>query len=191
MTDAQSTAAAPAVRYSLPAIILHWTSFALVVFVGALGLSFDLFPRGGRLFWINIHAIFGLAVLVIALARLSWRMRSPPPDYPAGTPAFAKRLSQPAHLLLYALMIILPIVGIVAFIWHARVFDFGLFKLDFGVASSKPVYGKAEEIHELLAYSLFGLAGLHGLAALWHHFVRKDGLLARMWPGESSPKQSS
>jgi cytochrome b561 len=169
-------------RYTLPAILFHWTSFALVVFVGVLGLSFGSIPRPNRMFWINIHAVAGLA-LALALARIFWRLRQSPPEYPAGTPALTRRLSAPVHWLLYALMVILPLVGIVAFVWHARVFDFGLFKLDFGVPSTKPVYEAAEELHEMLAYSLFGLAGLHGLAALWHHFVQKDGLLSRMWPG--------
>ena len=180
MTDTQD---APAkARYTLPAILFHWTSFALVVFMGVLGLLFSSIPRPNRLFWINIHAVVGLAVLALAVARLFWRRRSPPPAYPEGTAELTRRLSKPVHLLLYALMIVLPLVGVVAFVWHARVFDFGLFKLDFGVPSTKPVYEAAEEIHELLAYSLFGLAGLHGAAALWHHFVQKDGILQRMWP---------
>ena len=184
MTDTQAPQNAPTPsRYSLPAIFFHWTSFALIVFVGALGLLFEAIPRPNRMFWINIHAVFGLAVLALALARIIWRRRRAPPDYPAGTPELTKRLSHPVHMLLYAMMIVLPLVGIVAYVWHARVFDFGLFKLNFGVASNKPVYEAAEEFHELLAFSLFGLVGLHGLAALWHHFVRKDGLLGRMWPG--------
>ena len=170
-------------RYTLPAILFHWTSFALIVFVGALGLSFDLFPRGGRLFWINIHAIAGLAILAIAFMRIAWRTRHAPPAYPAETPELTKRLSHPVHMLLYALMIVLPMIGFIAFVWHARVFDFGLFKVDLGVASDKLVFGPAEKIHALLAYGLFGLAGLHGLAALWHRFARKDGLMERMWPG--------
>ena len=181
MSDTPSTDHAPA-RYTLPAILFHWTSFALVVFVGLLGLLFGSIPRPNRMYWINIHAVVGLAVLALALARLLWRRRSPPPAYPEGTAELTERLSQPVHLLLYVLMIVLPLVGIVAFVWHARVFDFGLFRLDFGIPSTKPVYETAEEIHEMLAYSLFGLAGLHGLAALWHHFVQKDGILQRMWP---------
>ena len=176
-----SPASSPA-RYTLPAILFHWTSFALVVFVGVLGLLFGSIPRPSRMFWINIHAVVGLAVLALAMARVLWRMRSPPPPYPEGVSTITRRLSKSVHHLLYTPMIVLPIVGVVAFVWHARVFDFGLFKLDFGVASTKPVYEAAEEIHEMLAYSLFGLAGLHGLAALWHHFVQKDGILARMWP---------
>ena len=181
MSDTPNTTDLPT-RYSLPAILFHWTSFALVVFVGVLGLLFGSIPRPNRLFWINIHAVFGLAVLALALARVFWRLRSPPPPYLEGVSTITRRLSTPVHHLLYTLMIVLPLVGIVAFVWHARVFDFGLFKLNFAVASNKPVYEAAEEIHAMLAYSLFGLAGLHGLAALWHHFVRKDGILARMWP---------
>ena len=140
MTD-KPDASAQAARYTLPAILFHWTSFALVVFVGVLGLLFGSIPRPNRLFWINIHAVVGLAVLALAVARLFWRMRSPPPAYPEGVSAITRRLSQPV-----------------------------------------PVYEAAEELHEMLAYSLFGLAGLHGLAALWHHFVQKDGILQRMWP---------
>ncbi len=183
MTDSSNTQDAhSATSYSRSAILYHWTSFALIVFVGALGLSFGLIPRPSRPFWINIHAVVGLVVLALAVLRIGWRFGHAPPDYPEGTPALTRKLSVPVHWLLYALMIVLPLVGIVAYVWHARAFDFGLFKVDFGVASNKPVYEAAEEIHELLAYSLFGLAGLHGLAALFHHFIRNDGTLGRMWP---------
>ena len=183
MTDMPETQDAPASsRYGLSAILFHWTSFALIAFVGALGLSFGLIPRPNRIFWINIHAVVGLAVLALAVVRILWRLRHAPPDYPEGTPPLTRKLSGPVHWLLYGLMVVLPLVGIVAYVWHARVFDFGLFKVNFGVASNKPVYEAAEEIHEFLAFSLFGLVGLHAIAALWHHFIRKDGLLTRMSP---------
>ena len=69
MSDTPSTQETPArsARYTLPAILFHWTSFALVVFVGVLGLSFGNIPRPNRLFWINIHAVVGLAVLALAV----------------------------------------------------------------------------------------------------------------------------
>ena len=182
MSDTPNAPEPVPTRYSPSAALLHWTSVALIVFVGALGLSFGLIPRASRLFWINIHAVVGLAVLALALLRIGWRLRHAPPDYPEETPAITRKLSAPVHWLLYGLMVVLPLVGIIAYVWHARVFDFGLFKLNFGVASNKPVYEAAEEIHEFLAFTLFGLAGLHGLAALWHHFIVKDATLVRMWP---------
>ena len=87
------------------------------------------------------------------------------------------------HHLLYALMLVIPLIGIVAYVWHGRVFDYGLFQLNFGVAMNRGVFHPAEFVHQWLAYALFGLAGLHAAAALYHHFVRRDGILMRMLPG--------
>jgi cytochrome b561 len=87
------------------------------------------------------------------------------------------------HRLLYAVMVLIPLFGIVAFIWHGRAFDYGLFQLNFGVASNRAVFHPAETIHQWLAYCLFGFAGVHAAAALWHHFGPRDGVLMRMMPG--------
>jgi len=80
------------------------------------------------------------------------------------------------------LIFITPILGIITFIWHGRVFDFGLFRVDFGVPRNRAVFHPTEDIHGYLAYALFTLIGLHVLAALWHQFYRRDRILARMWP---------
>jgi cytochrome b561 len=37
----------------------------------------------------------------------------------------------------------------------------------------------------LLAYALFALAGLHGAGAVYHHLIRRDGILLRMMPGRT------
>jgi cytochrome b561 len=41
---------------------------------------------------------------------------------------------------------------------------------------------EAVELHGTFANGLLILAGLHAAAALYHHFLRKDGVLRRMWP---------
>ncbi len=172
----------PAGRYGLGAIGLHWIMAVLLVVVSVLGLLHDTWPRPIQAFWINIHAMVGLAVLVLVIARIWWRTRHSPPEMPADVGELSRRLSHPVHLLLYALMIVIPLIGIVTFIWHGRVFDFGLFRLDPGVKSDRAIFHPTEEWHGYAAYVLFGLAGLHVLAALWRHFVRRDGVLLRMWP---------
>ena len=88
-------------------------------------------------------------------------------------------------------MFITPIVGVVTFLYHGRVFDFGLFQLDFGVTKNRAIFHPTEDIHGYLAYALFALAGLHALAALWHQFVLHDGVLRRMWPpaDRASPRK--
>ena len=80
-------------------------------------------------------------------------------------------------------MLLIPIVGVVARIWHGRGFDYGVVQLYFGVASDPALIHPAEQIHQLLAYALFALAGLHAAGALYYHFFRRDGILLRMMPG--------
>jgi cytochrome b561 len=181
----------PAGRYRPAAIAFHWTMFVLVVVVGVLGLLHDSWPKQTQAFWINVHALLGLALWAALVARFGYRIRNAPPALPGHVGAFSRRFSSPVHFALYALMFITPIVGVVTFLYHGRVFDFGLFQLDFGVKKNRAIFHPTEDIHGYLAYALFGLAGLHALAALWHQFFLHDGVLRRMWPpgDRASPRQ--
>jgi len=170
-------------RYGPAAIAFHWTMAVLVVVVGVLGLMHDSWPRATQAWWINLHAMIGLALWLLCFARIFWRLTHRPPDLPPEAGEFSRRWSHPVHVLLYVLIVIIPVLGIVTFIWHGRVFDFGLFEWNPGVAKNRAIFHPTEDIHGYLAYALFTLAGIHALAALWHHFVRRDGVLARMWPG--------
>lgn len=169
-------------RYASTAITLHWLMFGLVVCVGTLGLLHDSWPKTTQRFWINIHAVLGLLLWLVLLGRLAWRVRHQPPAPLAGTGIFEQRSAALMHLTLYALLLVIPIVGIVTFVFHGRILDLGLVKIDFGVRSNRAIFHPTEEWHGYLAYALFGLAGAHALIALWHRFVLRDGLLARMWP---------
>jgi cytochrome b561 len=169
-------------RYGSGAIAFHWTMFALVVCVGVLGLLHDSWPKQTQRFWINIHALLGLALWTVLIARFWWRLRHAPPAPFANLDALSRRLSGPVNFALYALMFVTPIVGLVTFVYHGRVLDFGLFQVNFGIASNRAIFHPTEDLHGYLAYAIFGLAGVHALAALWHQFVLRDGLLARMWP---------
>ena len=177
----------PSERYRFAAIAFHWAMFALVVIVGVLGLLHDSWPKQSQAFWINIHALIGMLLWVLLIARFGYRLRHSPPALPSDLGAFSRRLSSPVHLALYALMFVIPIVGFVTFIYHGRVLDFGLIDLDFGIKKNPAIFEPTEDIHGYLAYGLFALAGLHALAALWHHFVLHDGVLARMWTARRQP----
>jgi cytochrome b561 len=154
----------------------------VVVVVGVLGLLHDSWPKQTQSFWINVHALLGLFLWLLCAGRVWWRSTHTPPDLPPHVGEFSRRWSYPVHVLLYVLLFIIPAVGIVTFIWHGRVFDFGLFKWDPGVAKNRAIFHPTEDLHGYLAYALFALAGIHALAALWHHFIRRDGVLLRMWP---------
>jgi len=170
------------VRYNGGAVGFHWSMALLVVIVGVLGLLHDSWPKDTQSFWINIHALCGLLLWALLMARLWWRSRHPPPPLPPEAGELSRALARPVHLLLYALLLVTPILGIVTFIWHGRAFDFGFFRVDFGVQKNRAIFHPTEDIHGYLAYTLFAVAGLHALAALWHHFIRRDGVLSRIWP---------
>ena len=91
-------------------------------------------------------------------------------------------MSSPVHLLLYALLLITPLLGVVTFVYHGRIFDLGVFQIDPGIKKDRNIFHPTEDIHAYLAYALFALASLHAAAALWHHFYLRDGVLLRMWP---------
>jgi cytochrome b561 len=184
MSDSES-------RYGGVAIFYHWVMALLVVIVGTLGLLHDSWPHATQAKWINLHAVIGLAVWGLLMLRFGWRLSHRPPDLPPDIGEFSRRTSYPVHLLMYLLLFIIPIFGIVTFIWHGRVFDFGLFRFDPHVKSDRTVFHPTEDIHGYLAYALFALIGLHALAALWHHFVRRDKVLLRMWPGHRIAREDS
>lgn len=167
--------------YRPGAIAFHWAMFGLVVTVGVLGLLHDSWPKQTQAFWINVHALIGILLWLVLIARFGYRLRHAPPQLPADVGAVSRRLSSPVHFLLYALMFVTPILGVVTFIFHGRILHFGFFVLNVGVKKNPAIFEPTEDIHGYLAYALFALAALHALAALWHRFVLHDGVLARMW----------
>lgn len=170
------------VRYRRPAIALHWLSAVLLVVVATLGLLHDDWPRATKAAWINRHAVLGLLLLALVIARLAYRRAHAPPPLPPAAGAAARRLAAPVHVLMYLLLLVTPVVGIVTFTWHGRAFDFGIFTLDPGVHADRAIFHPTEELHGYLAYALFALVALHLLAGLWHQLVHRDRTLARMWP---------
>lgn len=174
-----------AVRYTPVAIGFHWAMFVLLIVVGVLGLLHDSWSRNTQSFWINVHALLGIALWLTLMSRLLWRIRHAPPALPAGVGTLSLRFSSPVHWALYALMFMTPILGFVTFIYHGRIFDLGFLQVNVGVKKNRAVFHPTEDIHGYLAYALFALAALHALAALWHRFWLHDGVLARMWPSRA------
>ena len=172
-------------HYSRAAIAFHWLTFLLVVVVGILGLLHDDWPKRTQSFWINIHALLGILLWIVLVARLAWRLLHEPPPLQEDLSRFWRRLSSPVHMLLYALLFVIPLLGVVTFVYHGRIFDLGVFQIDPGIKKDRDVFHPTEEVHGYLAYALFALASLHAAAALWQHFYLRNGVLRRMWPARS------
>jgi cytochrome b561 len=169
--------------------VLHWLVFLLVVFVYGITYAEEFFPRGdpGRAWVWWLHISFGLLLAAVIVVRIAARTRLGTLSAASSTTPLEERLARLTHLLLYILMVAVVIVGVVlAFYRGNELTFFGLFTIPSPVASDRATAHSIQELHELGATVLILLVSLHSAAALWHHFVRRDDVLARMLPERSA-----
>ena len=169
-------------QYGGVAKLLHWAVALLVL--ASLVYAWSL-PRrsapdyGDVLLW---HKSFGIAVLVLIAFRLLWRLGNPVAPAATLTP-FEAAVSRATHALLYATMLVLPVTGyLFSSLEGQHLALFGL--VDFGspLATDRGLSRPIEAIHKVGQWAVYILVGLHALAALYHHFIKRDGVLARMLP---------
>ena len=172
------------VRYSATAIVLHWLMAALVVAGFSLGWSMvDLPFSPTRLRWYSWHKWIGVTVLGLAALRLVWRLSHAPPSLPDTVPAWQRRASTATHWLLYGLMLSTPVAGwLFSSAKGLPTVYLGLWQLPDLVARDDALAAVLKAGHMVLAYGLAALVGLHVAAALKHHFIDRDAVLARMLP---------
>lgn len=169
-------------RFGVVSIANHWLVAALIIGMLALGLYMADLPKGpwkGELF--GIHKSFGILVLMLGAARVGWRLGNALPG-PLGDPrAWRHKAARLLHLLLMAMMLVLPLSG-----WamssagdHPVAF-FDLFTLPPLLMPDKGLAETLAEVHETLAWALIALLALHAGAALQHHCIARDATLRRM-----------
>lgn len=175
-------------RYSRLSIALHWTMAVAIATAWVLSQVMDGVARGPmRTTLTGTHALMGLAVLALLPPRVLARLMPPPGDAagaapgPAG-PHWEERLAQAVHLALYALMLLLPLTGLLLAMSGRRPLPvLGLFEIPNSFASWN-IHRDIEDVHEVLANLMLGLVTLHVLATLCHALVRHDDVAARMIP---------
>jgi cytochrome b561 len=168
-------------RYGATAMALHWVLGAAIVAALCVGWYMTGLPFSPqRLKLYNWHKW--------AAVRLLWRLTHRPPALPAAVQAAMPRWQQVAHHgthhALYALFLIVPLVG-----WaYSSAAGFpivflGLVQLPDFVPVNKELAEAIKPWHAVFAYALAVLVLLHVAAALKHQFIDRDGLIGRMWPG--------
>ena len=60
---------------------------------------------------IDMHKSIGLTLLGLVALRILWRLGHKPPPMPARYPAYERKGAHLAHLLLYAVILLLPLTG--------------------------------------------------------------------------------
>src|SRR6185312_4398061 len=170
--------------YTGTAKSLHWLIVALLI--GQFIFAWTM-PNIGRntpvTTLISLHFTFGVIILAVAIVRLGWRLTHGEPRPEDGLPPWQVQSARVVHWLLYLLLLVIPVLG-----WLNASYR-GMAIVMFGrelprlLAPRAPGWGWTGDVHHLLAnYVLLALVGLHVLAALYHYFVRRDGVLQRMLP---------
>jgi len=173
-----------------PARWLHWILGAAIIGLIAFGWWMNHVPaRPDRFFYRSIHADIGYLVLLLMVLRLIWRGLNPVPALPVDTPRWQRMVASLSHWSLYAVTILVAVLG-----WAhsgARTPNysdwFGLFHVPQITSPDRDAARAWEDRHVLFAYVLLALIAAHLGAALWHHFVRRDRVTARMIDGRSEP----
>lgn len=171
--------------YNVTAKFLHWAILVLLVVQFILAWTMPHIGRNTRPdTLINLHFSFGVVVLAFAVIRLAWRMTHPEPESLDGIPPWQVQSARVIHCLLYMLLFAVPVLGWVNASWRGfPVSVFGLFELPKVMATRLPGWDWTGDVHGILAnYLMLMLVGLHVAAALYHYFVRRDGVLQRMLP---------
>jgi len=172
--------------YTGTARLLHWLIVALLIVQFIIAWTMPGLRRNTPLTTIiDLHFSFGMLILFVAIIRLIWRVTHREPEPEDGLPPWQVASARVMHWLLYLLLFVVPILGWINASWRGYpVTLFGLFEMPALVAKRAPNWGFTGDLHGLLAnYLLLALVGIHVAAALYHHFIRRDGVLRRMLPG--------
>jgi len=172
-------------RYDFTQRALHWLMAAIIFAAIALGVYASYLPpgTGARPALLDIHKSLGMTALVLVLVRIAYRLFRGEPPYREPPPLLSHVAAKLAHFGLYALMLFMPVTGYLfsgaggySLPW------FGLFAWPRLIARDKALALSGQQLHHIGAWVIGALVGGHVLAAIWHRWVKKDEVLARMLP---------
>ena len=179
--------------YSAVAIALHWlialgilTNIGLAWYFGTLKGPEAVAP-------VQLHKSIGITVLALTLIRIGWRLTHAAPALPPTMHTWEKWAANTVHFLLYVLMLGLPLSGwaMVSASPLIRVHPTVLYGVLHIPAVPFPgldsdqlhdIHKLLEKTHELLGWIAYATITLHVAAALKHHLIDRDDVLARMIP---------
>lgn len=171
-------------RYGPLLLTLHWLmALQLVAVYACINLA-DLFPKGSdpRALLKTWHYMLGLTVLAVVVLRVAARWSGPVPAPEPQTPPWQRWLGTLTHVALYALMIAMPLLGWLTLSASGKEIPFFGIALPALLGENRDLADRLKEIHETIGEIGYYLVGLHVAAALFHHYIARDGTLARMLP---------
>ena len=164
---------------------LHWL-IALLIMAGFY-LGWIMTDIAGftpaKLKYFSWHKWIGVTVFALAAIRLAWRLTHRAPEMPSGMAPLQKLAAQAAHVILYVLMFVIPASGyLYSSAAGIQVVYLGIVPLPTLIGPDAALKVVLKTVHIWVNYTLLAMVAVHTLAALKHHFIDRDGLLARMIP---------
>jgi cytochrome b561 len=171
-------------RYAAARRALHWGIVALLVLAFVFVEGRENFERGtpARLAMLQAHFWAGLGILALMLPRLLLAVSRPAPAVTPPLPAWQAITAKALHLLLYAMLVAQPVLGLMT-AWtdgKALLIPLTQTALPALMGGNEALAHQLEDLHELLGTAFYWVVGAHVLAALYHHFMRRDDTLRRM-----------
>jgi cytochrome b561 len=198
-TDAPVHAKSPALVYSPVARSFHWAVAALVLITAPIGfimvdrinakLPASMSDAAKAAYeattnqMYSWHKLIGIVILGLMIARLTYRLMHGAPASEPTLTTVQKGVSHAVHWTLYALLLAIPVGGYLGIALGDYMDVFGVHLPNFGIAKDEKQSEAVFKLHGLAATVMLGLVALHLGAALYHLFVKGDGVVARMWPG--------
>jgi cytochrome b561 len=175
--------------YNPTARKFHWWTVLLVLVMFPLG--FGMVYRGTELkIWdattnnlYSAHKLIGFIVLWLVVARLVYRVRNGAPADEPTLEWWQKLASHVTHWSLYGLLLVVPLLGWLGVSRYGALSIFGLFSLPPIATVNQDAAATIFWLHGAAAILMLLAIGAHFGAALFHYFIRKDGVLMRMLPG--------
>ncbi|WP_196140999.1 cytochrome b [Aliikangiella sp. G2MR2-5] len=169
-------------HYGKLSIALHWIMALLIIGIIAVGFYMGTMEDGDPKWQLyGYHKATGVIILVLALFRWYWVLSNEKLSAPEG---FTKKdigLAHASKWSLMLMMLVMPVSGMVMSIAAGRAINvFGLFKVPALAEANRPIAGFFHDVHEISAWIIAILVGLHILFALKHHLLNKDETLLRI-----------
>lgn len=186
MKPANDTAS-PSETYSVGARHFHWWTVLLIAIQLPLGIvmvnygaSTNFAAPTGQMY--DAHKLIGLLILLFVVARLSYRLLNGAPGDEPTLASWQRLVSHVTHWAIYALLLIVPLLGWLATSAYGPFRPFGI-PLPALLGENQELAARLYMAHKASAILLTVLVAMHVVAALFHYVIRKDGVLNRMWPG--------
>jgi cytochrome b561 len=168
-------------RYGFLAKSFHWIMALMVIGLLCVGLYMTGMPNSmAKLQLYGYHKASGILILFLVTLRVLWRLTNKSPTM-AAMPNWQRISAHSLHIALYVFMFAMPLTGwMMSSAAGVPVSVFGWFTMPDLVPTNESLMEIFEQTHEILAFILIGMIGLHLLAALKHHFINKDDTLRKM-----------